>query len=235
MKKRMVLIVDDEENIVELIRMNLLGLGYEVVHAYTGMEAIVKINTLVPDLVLLDLMLPDIDGFQICQMLRMNKKTRQVPIIMITAKSEESDKVDGLMMGADDYITKPFSIRELEARIQSVLRRTEDRASDIGSIGKPKHILSYKDLTMDLTKYELSKNQDEIDLTLTEYKILKLLLENKDNVTTRESILETIGIGFEKSDNRALDVHIRNIRKKLDNQLDDSYIETIRGIGYRLK
>lgn len=235
MDKKMVLIVDDEENIVELLRMNLESFGYDVKYSYTGMDAIVKTNTLLPDLILLDLMLPDIDGLQICQMLRLNKKTKNIPIIMITAKSEEEDKVEGLIIGADDYITKPFSIKELEARIQSVLRRTESTKIAEDSYKKNKSILRFKDLTIDLTKYELKKNNKEIELTLTEYKIVKLLLENGDKVTTRESILERIGTGFEKSDNRALDVHIRNIRKKLGEDANESYIETIRGIGYKLK
>lgn len=235
MNKKKVLIVDDEKNIVELIKMNLESSGYEVLGANTGMEAITKINSFIPDLILLDLMLPDIDGMQICQMVRLNEDTKNIPIIMITAKSEESDKVQGLYMGADDYITKPFGIRELEARIKTVLRRSDksDIIKDNTLINT--HILRFKDLTIDSNKYEVKKGNIEIDLTLTEFKILKLILENSDGVTTRESILDEISSEKTKNDSRSIDVHMRNIRKKLEEDTNYEYIETIRGIGYKLK
>lgn len=234
MSKKKILVVDDEENIVELIKMNLEGSGYEIIEAYTGMEAITKTNSDIPDLILLDLMLPDIDGIQLCQMLRLNEETKDIPIIMITAKSEETDKVQGLSMGADDYITKPFGIRELEARIKTVLRRADksDIIKDTRLINT--HILGFKDLIMDSNKYEVKKDNIEIELTLTEFKILKLLLVNGDGVTTRESILDVIGNDRIKND-RSIDVHIRNIRKKLEEDTTCEYIETIRGIGYKLK
>lgn len=235
MSKKKVLVVDDEENIVELIRMNLESSGYEVIDAYTGMEAITKTNSLIPDLILLDLMLPDIDGLQLCQMLRLNEQTKDIPIIMITAKSEESDKVKGLYMGADDYITKPFGIRELEARVKTVLRRADKTDIIKDSTFTNIHILKFRDLIMDSDKYEVKIDNKEIDLTLTEFKILKLLLENNDRVTTRESILDEIGTDKTKNDSRSIDVHIRNIRKKLEEDITSEYIETIRGIGYKLK
>lgn len=235
MSKKKVLVVDDEENIVELIRMNLESSGYEVIDAYTGMEAITKTNSFIPDLILLDLMLPDIDGLQLCQMLRLNEQTKDIPIIMITAKSEESDKVKGLYMGADDYITKPFGIRELEARVKTVLRRADKTDIIKDSTFTNIHILKFKDLIMDSDKYEVKRDNKEIDLTLTEFKILKLLLENNDRVTTRESILDEIGTDKTKNDSRSIDVHIRNIRKKLEEDITSEYIETIRGIGYKLK
>lgn len=235
MSKKKVLVVDDEENIVELIRMNLESSGYEVIDAYTGMEAITKTNSFIPDLILLDLMLPDIDGLQLCQMLRLNEQTKDIPIIMITAKSEESDKVKGLYMGADDYITKPFGIRELEARVKTVLRRADKTDIIKDSTFTNIHILKFRDLIMDSDKYEVKIDNKEIDLTLTEFKILKLLLENNDRVTTRESILDEIGTDKTKNDSRSIDVHIRNIRKKLEEDITSEYIETIRGIGYKLK
>lgn len=235
MSKKKILVVDDEENIVELIRMNLESSGYEVIDAYTGMEAITKTNSLIPDLILLDLMLPDIDGLQLCQMLRLNEQTKDIPIIMITAKSEESDKVKGLYMGADDYITKPFGIRELEARVKTVLRRADKTDIIKDSTFTNIHILKFRDLIMDSDKYEVKIDNKEIDLTLTEFKILKLLLENNDRVTTRESILDEIGTDKTKNDSRSIDVHIRNIRKKLEEDITSEYIETIRGIGYKLK
>lgn len=235
MAKRKILIVDDEENIVELIKMNLESSGYEAIGAYTGMEAITKTNSILPDLILLDLMLPDIDGLQICQMLRKNEKTKDIPIIMITAKSEESDKVEGLSIGADDYVTKPFGIRELEARINTVLRRTERKNIINDTVYNNPYIVKYKDITIDSSKYEVKKDEDILDLTLTEFRILKLLMENQDRVTTRESIAQEIGITRGKTDSRTIDVHIRNIRRKLEENIDSEYIETIRGIGYRLK
>lgn len=235
MTKKRVLVVDDEENIVELIRMNLEVSGYEVIAAYTGMEAITKTNSFLPDLILLDLMLPDIDGLQICQMLRLNEKTKDIPIIMITARSEESDKVQGLGIGADDYVTKPFGVRELEARIKTVLRRVEklDLVRDDISINPV--IINFSDITIDPTKYEVKRGLENIELTLTEYKILKLLIENKDRVVPRETLFDEIGADKTKTDSRVIDVHIRNIRKKLEEDTDTEYIETIRGIGYRMK
>lgn len=235
MSKKKILVVDDEINIVELIKMNLESSGYEIIEAYTGMEAITKTNSDIPDLILLDLMLPDIDGTQLCQMLRLNEETKDIPIIMITAKSEEADKVQGLSMGADDYITKPFGIRELEARIKTVLRRADKSDIIKDSIFVNTHILRFKDLIMDSNKYEVKKDNIEIDLTLTEFKILKLLLANGDGVTTRDSILDEISNDKTKNDSRSIDVHMRNIRKKLEEDTTYEYIETIRGIGYKLK
>lgn len=229
MKKRKILVVEDEKNIVELLKINLEGFGYEVIAAYNGMEAITKTNIFHPDLILLDLMLPDIDGLQICQMIRLNDKTKDIPIIMITARSEESDKVSGLSAGADDYITKPFGIRELEARIKTVLRRSDK--SDIIEDNLDTNILNFKDIVIDTTLYQVKKNNNVIDLTLSEFKILKALVENQNKVMTREDLFDVLGTEKSKTENRSIDVHIRNIRKKLG---EDS-IETIRGIGYVIK
>lgn len=235
MTKKKVLVVDDEKHIVELIKLNLESYGYEVICAFTGMEAITKTNEILPDLILLDLMLPDIDGLQICQMLRLNEETKGIPIIMITARSQETDKVHGLEAGADDYITKPFGIRELEARIKTVLRRSDNTSIiDINKTINSK-LIKIKDLIINPTIYQVTRNQDKIDLTLTEFKILKLLIENKDKVMTRQSLLYEISDDKSKPDNRTIDVHIRNIRKKLEDGHDLEYIETIRGVGYRMK
>lgn len=235
MIKSKILVVDDEENIVELIRMNLESSGYEVIDAYTGMEAITKTSTFLPDLILLDLMLPDIDGLQVCKMLRLNEQTKNIPIIMITARSEETDKVEGLSMGADDYITKPFGILELEARIKTVLRRSNKIDVLMDTSFSDTNIFKYRNLTMDSNKYEVTLDGMEVDLTLTEFRILKLLLENRGRVTTRESILDEIGADKAKIDSRSIDVHILNLRKKLKEDIGSEYIETIRGIGYKLK
>lgn len=235
MNKRKILVVDDEPNIIELLKMNLESSGYEVLEASTGMEAITKTNSFLPDLVLLDLMLPDIDGLQVCGMLKKNQVTQDIPIIMITAKSEESDKVQGLTIGADDYITKPFGISELEARIKNVLRRSEKKSiiNEINHIHK--NIIFYDDLKLDKSKYEVTQQDRKLDLTLTEFIILKSLMENGRNVSSRKSILLLIGSEDNRNNSRTLDVHIRNIRKKLSENRGQDYIETVRGIGYKLK
>lgn len=234
MAKKKILVVDDEENIVELLRMNLESLGYQVDAAYTGMDAIVKTNSFLPDLILLDLMLPDIDGLQVSQMIRLNEKTKDIPIIMVSARSEESNKVEGLSMGADDYVTKPFGILELEARIKTVLRRgniiqrNEDFTTD-------SNIIKSRDLVLDIAKYELRRQDILIDITPTEFKILRLLMINKDKVTTREAISKELGLNKDKTESRTIDVHMLNLRNKLREVGGREYIETIRGIGYKLK
>ena len=230
-----ILVVDDEKNIVELIKMNLESSGYEVIEAYTGMEAITKTNIFSPDLIILDLMLPDIDGLQVCKMLKNNEDTVHIPIIMVTARSEETDKVHGLSMGADDYITKPFGISELEARIKTVLRRSENNITFNMENSRNHQVLNYKNLTLDTSKYEVMQDGKIIDFTLTEFNILKILMENGNVVSTRDSILNLLGADKTKNDSRTLDVHIRNTRKKLEHSKITEYIETIRGIGYKLK
>lgn len=232
MERKGVLVVDDKENIVELIEMNLERSGFKVIPAYTGKEALEKTKSLSPDLILLDLMLPDIDGFEVCRMIKLDQNTKDIPIIMITAKSEEADKVIGLGLGADDYITKPFGLRELEARIRTVLRRYERTEKFKNDIAQPSDLIRFKDLTIDLTQYQIKRNDEEISLTLTQFKIFKILLENKYKVISREDLLNgLLGDDF-TTDTRTIDVHIRNIRKKLQPY---EYIETVRGIGYRMK
>jgi two-component system alkaline phosphatase synthesis response regulator PhoP len=235
MIKKKILAVDDEKNIVELIRMNLERSGFQVIPAYTGKEAIIKTMDLDPDLILLDLMLPDIDGFEVCRTIKLNEKTKDIPIIMITAKSEEADKVIGLGLGADDYVTKPFGIRELEARIKTVLRRCQRLDLAVKDVEQLPNIIRFKDLVLDTIKYQVTKNGENIDLTLTEFRILKTLLENQDKVMSREELLAEISGDNSDTDIRTVDVHIRNIRKKLEEGEPYEYIETIRGIGYRMK
>lgn len=218
-----------------MIKINLENSGYDVSPAYSGMEGIAKIYSFKPDLILLDLALPDIDGLQICNMIRLNENTKDIPVIMLTARSEESDKVEGLTMGADDYITKPFGIRELEARIATVLRRTKGKKLNVENFTSVSSIVSTRDIKMDLDKYEVVKDGKNIDLTPSEFKILKLIMENEDKVTSRNQLLEEIGIERSNLETRTLDVHIRNIRKKLEEDQDNVYIETIRGVGYKFK
>lgn len=230
MSKIKILVVDDEKNIVELLKINLERYGYDVISAYTGMEAITLTSTNTPDLILLDVMLPDSDGIKICSMIRSNEKTSDIPIIMVSAKSEEEDKIEGLIAGADDYITKPFSIKEIEARIQSVLRRSKSNAGEKNklSIGERDKLYINKD------KYEVLVGGLKADLTLSEFKLLSKIFENPNKVYTREELMDVISSDKDKTDIRTIDVHIRNIRKKIE--IDgDEFIETVRGIGYRVK
>ncbi|WP_427338512.1 response regulator [Caloranaerobacter sp. DY30410] len=225
-----ILIVDDEEHIIELIRFNLETNGYHVITANDGNEALKKIKEERPNLVILDLMLPSIDGIEICKILRKDKETEKLPIIMLTAKSEEIDMILGLEIGADDYITKPFSVRELLARIKAVLRRTQEIQE------KRENILKIGDITIDIEKHEVTKKGKKIDLTLKEFELLRILSEKRGNVLTRNYLLDEIW-GYDYfGDTRTVDVHIRHLRRKIeDDDKNPQYIQTIRGIGYKMK
>lgn len=225
-----VLVVDDEVNIVELLSINLKRFGYEVITAFTGMEAITRTSMEKPDIILLDIMLPDSDGVKICNMIRSNASTSGIPIIMVSAKSEEEDKVEGLLAGADDYITKPFSVKEIDARIQSVIRRTSGLSDAIQGDDSVKR----GNIRIDRNKYEVFKNDKKVELTLSEFRILLKIFDQPNKVHTREELMQEISNDKEKADLRTIDVHIRNIRKKLEADSED-YIETVRGIGYRAK
>lgn len=222
-----VLVVDDEEYIVELITYNLVSAGYKVISANNGIDAIKLVKEEKPKLILLDLMIPGKDGYDVCKEIRSNSDMKGISIIMLTAKSEEFDKVLGLELGADDYITKPFSVRELLARVKAVLRRTSTReeVSEIIAIG---------DLTANFEKREISIKEKVLDLTLKEFELLEILIKNKGKILTRETLLDKIW-GYEYiGETRTVDVHIRYLRKKIE--LDDKnpkFIETIRGVGYR--
>ncbi|MBV1820017.1 response regulator transcription factor [Bacteroidales bacterium MSK.15.36] len=227
-----VLIIDDEEYIVELIKFNLERNGYEVIYGYDGREAIKLAEEENPDIMILDVMMPGLDGFEVCKEIRGNEKTKDIPIIMLTVKKEEVDKVIGLELGADDYIIKPFGIRELIARIRAVLRRTEKSNS------KQKHsnIIIIGDIEIDIKKHEVKKNEKSLDLTLTEFNLLKILSQNKGNIVTRDYLIEKVWNNEYMPESRALDVHIRQLRKKIeDNDKHPKYIETVRGIGYKIK
>ncbi|MEG2353237.1 MAG: response regulator transcription factor [Clostridium sp.] len=221
-----ILVVDDEVNIVELIGFNLEKNGYEVIKANDGLEGLRLAKEHIPQVILLDLMLPGMDGYDVCKEIRKCTYTANIPIIMLTAKSEEFDKILGLELGADDYITKPFSVRELLARVKAVLRRAttqyEEKKYGFGNI------------TVDFEKHEVLKDMNKIDLTLKEFELLETLIKNKGRVINREFLLEEIW-GYEYiGETRTIDVHIRHLRKKIEQ--DDKnpvYIQTVRGIGYR--
>ncbi|MBU3141954.1 response regulator [Clostridium sp. CF012] len=221
-----ILVVDDEEHIQELIKFNLEKSGYKVICAGDGIEAIKLLKEQLPQLMLLDLMLPGMDGLDVCKEIRKDSSMANMPIIMITAKGEEIDKIIGLELGADDYITKPFSVRELVARIKAILRRTNmqlvEKTFNIGN------------LAIDFGKHEVIKSESKIDLTLKEFELLEILIKNKGRVMTRDFLLDKIW-GYEYlGETRTVDVHIRHLRQKIEeDDKNPAYIQTIRGIGYR--
>ncbi len=226
MAEEKILVVDDEEHIIELLKFNLENSGYKVLTANNGIDALKLTKAEIPKLILLDLMLPGMDGYDICKEIRKDSSMAHIPIIMITAKGEELDKILGLELGADDYITKPFSIRELLARVKAVLRRTGTQYVD--------KIYKFGDITIDFQRHEITKNNNKVDLTLKEFELLEMLIKNKGKVMTRDFLLDKIW-GYEYiGETRTVDVHIRHLRQKIEqDDKNPKYIETIRGIGYR--
>ena len=229
MKK--ILIIEDEPNIRELILYNLKTNGYDGIAEEDGIMGITMVHREKPDLILLDIMLPGKNGYEICKELR--DEGNNTPIIMITAKTEELDKVMGLEYGADDYISKPFGIREMMARIKAVLRRYEV-TSEMGSGGDT--IISIDDLKINIERHEVKVGDRYVDLTLKEFELLRYLVENRGHVYTRDQLLNNVwGIDY-AGETRTVDVHIRHLRQKLSaGKNDDQYIETVRGKGYKAR
>ena len=228
MAKEKILIVDDEEHIIELLKFNLLNAGYEVLTANNGIDAVKIAKAEKPNLLLLDLMLPGIDGFDVCKEIKRNNEMKNTSIVMLTAKGEELDKILGLELGADDYITKPFSVRELLARVKAVLRRTNsfNEVED--------EIYDSQSLKVDFERHEVYVNGEKVDLTLKEFELLQILIKNKGKILKRETLLDKIW-GYEYiGETRTVDVHIRYLRKKIEeDDKNPRFIETIRGVGYR--
>ena len=222
--KSLILCVDDEQNILELLTFNLEASDFATITATNGTDALAQVDAASPSLILLDLMLPDMSGMDVCKAIK--AKNPSLPIIMLTAKDSETDKVLGLELGADDYITKPFSVRELTARIKALLRRAAAASP------QDEGIIRNGSLTIDPTNYEAFHNGEKIQLTLKEFELLKLLAQNIGRVVTRDFLLDRIW-GYEfLGETRTVDVHIRHIRTKLG---DMAYIiETVRGIGYKM-
>jgi len=224
MKKTKIAVIEDEADILEVINYNLSKEGFDVCSALDGEEGLALIKKEVPDLVLLDLMLPGLDGIEICRKLKTDYSTRSIPIIMVTAKGEESDIVLGLGMGADDYMVKPFRPRELMARIRSVLRRGE-------FIEEGEGVVSIDELVIDINRHEVKLEGKIIVLTAMEFKLLHVLASNPGRVFTRENLLNHVSSDDTFIIDRNIDVHIRSIRKKLDKHRE--LIETIHRVGYR--
>jgi DNA-binding response OmpR family regulator len=222
-----ILVVDDEVKIVEVVRSYLENSGYSVAEAYNGKDALEKFEKTNPALVVLDLMLPDISGEEICTTIR--KKSR-IPIIMLTAKVEEEDILKGLNIGADDYVTKPFSPRQLVARVEAVLRRASDAPVPLSGMMS----FNEDDLVIDTLKYEVKKRGNIVNLTPNEYKLLMTMVKYPDKAFTREELIcMVLGEDFDGYD-RTIDTHIKNIRQKIETDpKNPKYIMTIHGIGYR--
>jgi two-component system phosphate regulon response regulator PhoB/two-component system alkaline phosphatase synthesis response regulator PhoP len=222
----LIAIVDDEPDIVEIIALQLEKAGFRTAGFSDGQSFLKSLDRSTPDLVLLDLMLPDIDGLEICKRLRRKEEWASIPVIMVTAKGEETDKILGLELGADDYVTKPFSTKELVARVRSVLRRSRTPV-------EVKRLEVDKCLIIDLDKHEILVKGHKVDLTSTEFRILSLLASRKGRVFAREQILDYLW-GHEKIVvDRTIDVHIRNLREKLGPEAAE-LIKNIRGVGYKL-
>lgn len=225
-----ILIVEDEEHIQELLRFNLQNNGYDVLLASDGLQGLTMAREHQPDLMLLDLMLPKMDGLDVCRAVKSDPKTMGLPIIMLTAKGSETDKVLGLELGADDYLTKPFSIRELMARIKVVLRRgvkESEPAEDLKQI-------AVDSLIIDIEKHLVHRDGVEFQLTLKEFELLKELVSNRGKVLTRNYLLDTIWGYDYYGETRTVDVHVRHLRKKIESE-EHQYIETVRGIGYKIR
>ena len=222
-----VLVVDDDKNICELLRLYLEKEGYGVILAHYGEEAVVKFNALKPDIILLDIMLPGIDGWQVCREIR---KKSNVPIIMITAKVETFDKVLGLELGADDYIVKPFDTKEVIARIKAVYRRV-GQSSGEAEIKEVK----YDKLSVNMTRYELRVNGQVLDTPPKELELLFHLASNPNRVYTRDQLLDEVW-GFEYyGDSRTIDVHVKRLREKLEGVSDKWALKTVWGVGYKFE
>jgi two-component system phosphate regulon response regulator PhoB len=223
-----ILVVEDNPDILELVAYNLEAQGYEVVRAMTGENGLSQAARTEPDLVILDVMLPGINGLDVCRKLKQQENTRAIPVILLTAKGEDTDIISGLELGADDYITKPFSPKVLIARVRALLRRVgEEKVPDAGSV------LQVHGITMDTVRHEVLVEGDEVAVSATEFAILKHLMTNPGWVFSRNQIIDAVRGGNYPVTERSVDVQILGLRKKLGPQ--GQHIETVRGVGYRLR
>lgn len=227
MSNELVLVVDDEKTLVKALSFNLEKEGFRVDQAYDGEEALQKVFAIKPDIVVLDLMLPVLDGFEVCRRIR---KKLEIPIIMLTARGEDIDKVLGLELGADDYLTKPFNSRELVARIKAILRRSSFREEE------PKKVLQIGNLQIDLLQHRVRLEGREIALTSKEFALLSFMASNAGNVYSREQLLEEVWGYDYYGDVRTVDVHIRHLREKIEKDPGNpEFLLTIWGTGYKMR
>jgi phosphate regulon transcriptional regulator PhoB len=223
-----ILVVDDEKDLVDLVAYNLTKAGYKVERAYDGPSALRLAAGRAPQLIILDLMLPGMDGLEVCRKLRSEPKSRTLPILMLTAKGEETDKVVGLEMGADDYLTKPFSPRELVARVRALLRRGQSQEASESSSR-----YQFAKLEVDSESHEVKVKGKPVELTAKEFKLLLYLCSRPGRVLSRELLLEQVWDMDTDVETRTVDVHVRRLREKLGGAAD--YIQTLRGVGYKFK
>jgi two-component system alkaline phosphatase synthesis response regulator PhoP len=228
MSKKTVCLIEDDMHIQQLVKYNLENQDYIVNVLDSGNSILNETWSFVPDIFILDIMLPGISGYEICKILKSTPETCDIPIIFLTAKSEEYQKILGLEIGADDYLTKPFSVKELCARVKVLLRRTQSTSSSCSNL------IIHSNIIIDVARHKIKKSDKEIELSLKEFELIKILMTNKGKVLTREFLLEKIWGYDYLGETRTVDVHVRYLRKKIED--DDSkpvYIETVRGIGYR--
>ena len=224
-----ILIIEDEKDIVEALEYNLKNEGFKVYKAYDGKTGLKQARDKTPDLILLDLMLPLIDGLEVCKILKKESKTAGIPIVMLTAKGSETDKVLGLELGADDYMTKPFSMRELTARVKAIIKRCGKKNDE-----PVRAVIKFPELEIDIEKHEVKASGKLVELTAKEFALLRYLAENKDKAISRERLLDTVW-GIEVAiETRTVDVHVKRLREKLGKKAG-RYILTLRGVGYKFK
>jgi two-component system phosphate regulon response regulator PhoB len=224
--KPLVLVVEDEAPLVTLLRYNLEKEGFAVAEAADGEEALLRIAEQKPDAVLLDWMLPLLSGIEVCRQIRRAPATRSLPVIMLTARGEEGDRVRGLNSGADDYVVKPFSLGELVARLRAVIRRAQPNAGE--------DVLRYADVTMDLVAHRVSRAGEPVHLGPTEFRLLRHFLQNPARVFSREQLLDRIWGHYAEVELRTVDVHIRRLRKALNAIGEGDLVRTVRSVGYSL-
>lgn len=229
MPKEKILVVEDDRNISKLIKYNLEKDGYEVIASITGEEALEILQKQPIDLIILDIMLPKMDGFEVTRFIKQDGNLKNIPIIILTAKNQEIDRVVGLELGADDYIVKPFSVRELILRIKAILKR--NTKTNISNIRKD--VLSRENLYVNIPKHKVTLNDKIIALTAMEFKLLVVLMERVGRVQTREQLLSSVWNIEADVTTRTIDTHIKRLRKKLGKA--GSLIETVRGLGYKFK
>lgn len=221
-----ILVIDDDRDLLELLKLKLGKEGFKVCVAPDGKTGVELVKSKEPDLVILDVNMPKMSGLDVCRILRSEEKTKNMPILMLTAKNEEIDRVLGLEFGADDYVSKPFSVRELILRIRAILKRTHPAE-------EKRNRLQYGILTVDLKNHEVKVKNHPVQLTLTEFKLLSVLLEKPDQVKSRDFLLDEIWEYGDGVYSRTVDTHVQRLRSKLKDA--GRYIETVRGIGYRLQ
>lgn len=227
--KKKIFVIDDERDIQDIIKVNLLKEGYNVETILSGEDALKMMAKDVPDLIVLDIMMEGMDGYEFCKTVRADKNLKSVPIIFLSVKSEEIDKILGLELGADDYLTKPFSVKELISRIKAVLRRAESSSQS----GSEEKVIRYKGIELYPEKFQVSIDKNDIKLTKTEFELLHLFLSHPGKIFTRDNIIDSVRGSDIYITDRTVDVHIMNLRKKLENL--KNLISTFSGVGYGIK